>query len=172
MIVIRLKTVFFLAVCILLYGCAGSVFKPVAPEVEITNVKISAMRFPLTNLEFSIEVTNPNDFDIHVATIDMEFHVMDYLITSESWSNIEVLHSHQKRSMQVPVKIDLLNTLALLPHLMSETKLPYMISGTVKLENYHNKMPFKYKGDFNTSQMNNVSQDIKPANLEKRSTWF
>lgn len=170
--VIRLKVVFFFAVCILLQGCAGSVFKPVAPEVEITNIKISSVSFPLTNVLFSIEVSNPNDFDIQVAYIDMEFHVMDYLITSENWSNIEVLHSHQTRSMQVPVKVDLLNSLALLPYLMSETKVPYMISGTVKLENYRKEMPFKYKGDFTASQMNSVTRNNKHANPEKRAYLF
>jgi hypothetical protein len=32
--------------------------------------------------------------------------------------------------------------------MMSVSKLPYMISGTVQLKNYSGKLPFVYRGDF------------------------
>ena len=117
----------------------------------------------MTRLVFSVKVKNPNDFDIHVAHIAMKFHVMDYLLTSEYWSNIEVLASHQIKSMQIPVKIDLLNAITLLPSLMSENMVPYKISGIVKLKNYSKELPFIYKGEFKSSQMKNVMLNNKVA---------
>ncbi len=168
----RFIAAFIIVVSAFLYGCAGSVFKPIAPEIEVTNVKLSAISFPMTNVMFTIEVTNPNDFDIHVTSIDIKLHVMDHLITTENWSNIEVLRSRQKQNMRVPVTINILNTLALLPQFMSETNVPYMVSGTAKLKNYHKEMLFKYEGDFNVAQMQGVTQNIKHDNSEKRIHWF
>lgn len=98
---------------ILISGCAGTMLQPLAPDVEITRVELSGIQFPMTEMLFSLEVSNPNDFDIHVSYIDMKLHVQDYLMTSERWTNVAVLLSHQKQNMQVPVKIDIMNALAL-----------------------------------------------------------
>lgn len=142
---------------LLVSGCAGTMLQPLAPDVEITRVELSGIQFPMTKMLFSLEVSNPNDFDIHVSYIDMKLHVLDSLMTSERWTNIAVLLSHQKQSMQVPVKIDIMNALTLLPQLMADNKVPYMISGTVKLKNRSKVLPFIYKGDFNSHQINNVT---------------
>ena len=157
---------------IVMPGCAGSMLQPMPPDVEITNVELSGISFPETKVMLSLVVSNPNDFDIHVASIDMKVHVMGYLITDENWSNVEALHSHQKRNMRVPVTVDMLNALVLLPKLMSETKVPYMVSGTAKLKNYHKEMTFKYEGYYNTSQMQGMTQDIKNDNTGKKIYWF
>ena len=157
---------------ILISGCAGTMFQPLAPDVEITRVELSGIQFPMTEMLFSLDVSNPNDFDIHVSYIDMKLHVQDYLMTSERWTNIAVLFSHQKQSMQVPVKIDIMNALTLLPELMSDNKVPYVISGSVKLKNHSKVLPFVYKGDFNSRQISNVTLNDKVDNPVKKSYRF
>lgn len=155
--ILRFKAILLVSFLAVVSGCAGTVFKPVAPEVTIANVEIGKMQFPMTNIVFSIVVSNPNDFDIDIDYIDVKLHVMDYLISSEYWSSIAVLNAGQKQDMRVPVKVDVLNALTLLPHIMSENKVPYVVSGIVKLNNYSKELPFRYKGDFDAGQMGKVT---------------
>lgn len=157
---------------ILISGCAGTMLQPLAPDVEITRVELSGIQFPMTEMLFSLEVSNPNDFDIHVSYIDMKLHVQDYLMTSERWTNVAVLLSHQKQNMQVPVKIDIMNALALLSQLMSDNQVLYVISGTVKLKNHSKVLPFFYKGAFNSHQINNVTLNDKVDAMVKKSYRF
>lgn len=169
---LRFKVFFIISVFILLNGCAGTVFKPIAPEVEIVNVELGGMSFPVTNVVFSIAVNNPNDFDIHVAHIDMEFHVLDHLITSQHWTDLDVLYSHQTQDMQIPVKVNLLNVFPIMSQLMSEAKLPYMISGSVQLKNYGNELPFLYKGVFSNRQANKITVNNNENKSEIKTQWF
>lgn len=172
MVLSRFKYFCILSMYILLTGCAGSVLKPIAPEVEITNVTLSAVNFPMSEILFSIVVINPNNFDINVEYIDIQFHVMDNLISSEYWSNIDLLRAQQKQQMDIPVKVDLLNAFTLLPQLMSENKVLYKISGTLKLENYSKEMPFTYNGDFKSSQINNMTRNDRLAHPVNRLYRF
>lgn len=157
---------------ILVSGCAGTMLQPLAPDVEITRVELSGLQFPTTEMLFSLEVSNPNDFDIHISYIDIKLHVQDYLMTSERWTNIAALLSHQKQSIQVPVKIDIMNALTLLPQLMSDNKIPYVISGTVKLKSHRKVLPFVYKGEVNSRQMSNVTLNDKEGNPVKKTYRF
>lgn len=172
MMYLRLKGLSLAVIFILMCGCAGTVLQPVPPEVKITNVEIGKMNFPKTNVTFSIVVNNPNNFDIDIAYIDIKLHVMDYLISSEYWSNIAVLTSHQKQNMKVPVKVDILNALTLLPQLMSESNVPYRVSGTVKLENYDKALPFFYKGDFDPGQAGGLTLNNRSGKSAARSYRF
>ena len=164
--------IYFTACFILISGCAGSMLQPVPPDVEITNVELSGINFPATKVMFSLLVSNPNDFDIDISYIDMRLHVNDYLMTSERWTNIAVLFSHQKRKMRIPVNIDLANALTILPQLMTENKIPYDISGTVKLKNRGKELSFSYKGEFHTNRLNGVRLNDMVDYSDKKSFRF
>ena len=150
MVLLQANFIFVVSGFILLYGCAGTVLKPVSPEVEIVNVELTEVNFPVSTVVFSLSVINPNDFDIHVAHIDMKFHVKNHLIASKYWSDVAVLPSRQKQHLKVPIEVNVLDVISLMPQLMSATKLPYMITGTVQLKNYSSELPFVYRGDFST----------------------
>ena len=134
-------------------ACAGTILQPVAPQVEITQVEFTGIEFPTTKLNFHINVLNTNNFDIHIQYIDIQLHISNSLITTEHWTDINVLVAHQKQQFAVPVNINLNHAFTLIPKLMTENKIPYTINGTVKLKNYDKVLPFNYSGVFNTSSM-------------------
>lgn len=155
----------------LLEGCAGSVLKPIAPEVEVNAVELSELNFPVSNIVVAIAVTNPNDFDIHINNLDMELHIFDRLISKEHWTDVPVLHANEIQNMRILVKVNFLDALPIMPQLMSGADVPYRISGTVQLKGYGSKLPFTYDGDFKTLQ----KKEIVNSKMEKsgnKSNWF
>lgn len=169
---LQVKFIFVLSGFILLYGCAGTVLKPVSPEVEIVNVELAGVNFPVSRVVFSLSVINPNDFDIHVAHANMKFFVKNQLIASKSWTDIAVLHARQKQHLKVPVDVNVLDVLSLMPQLISEAKLPYMITGTVQLKNHSSKLPFVYHGDFSTRPDRKIKTSNRLNGQDNKSNRF
>ena len=118
--------------------------KPVPPEVEIASVDILALGLSKQKLAFTLDVFNPNDYDLPVNLL--EFIASSKEETVASGQTIEPVLLSAKNQTQVVVDVTMrsgrLLSQLLQSALKQETALDYTVTGFVKLDNWPARIPF------------------------------
>lgn len=147
--ILRVRNVVTILLCCLMLACAGTRVNPLSPEVEIVDVELKHMQFPVTTVNFTVNVSNPNSFDINIEYIDMKFYVLDQLLAEDKYTNIKRLQANKKQNMKIPVKLNVLSAIPLFTQINNDPQVPYNVSGFVKLDDQKETIPFTYKGSWN-----------------------
>ena len=134
------------ALLMLLSACAGTILRPDPPEFEIANVEVVNWNYPFAYLVISIDVNNPNNFDIRVDDVSLKLQVMNQSLADGKLSDVTVLPAHQKQNVRMPVAVNVATGMPLMMKLMAGVDVPYKLSGSVQLKDYRGVLPFEYDG--------------------------
>jgi len=124
--------------------------KPLAPEVEIATVDILAFGLTEQKLAFTLDVFNPNDYDLPVNLLEFMASSKNETVATGN-TNEPVLLSAQNQT-QVVVDVTM-RTGKLLGQLLEsalkkQTALDYNVTGFVELANWPVRIPFNVDKSF------------------------
>jgi len=129
----------------LLAGCSSiPTSKPISPDVNLANVSLTRLGLEQQEFAFTLEVFNPNSYDLPIQSLDFTVYSDDELVVSADHNENILLPA--KSSTQATVNIEtrlnrLLKQLLVLAT-SNDTSLDYTITGNVKLANWPVRIPF------------------------------
>ena len=121
-----------------------SAVKPLAPKVELIDIAIVKMGFTNQELAFTLDVYNPNGFDLPVNLLEFTASSGEAAVASGRTTERVLLPAREKTQVTVDV-IAQANRLIqqLLASAISESaRLDYNVTGFVKLDNWPARIPF------------------------------
>lgn len=118
--------------------------KPIAPTVEIADIRLVKLGLTKQELDFTLDVFNPNNFNLPVNTLEFIASSDDQAIAQGASKQAVLLLA--KTSTQVVINVQAQANRALrklLSHALSGDKqLGYAVTGFVKLDNWPTRIPF------------------------------
>ena len=133
---------------LLLTACALLPPKPAKPDIELVNVKPLNVSLTEQKLRFTLRVSNPNDFELPVESIDF----------IARFNGSDIANGKSKQAVTIPANSDgelILDVTAGLDRLVSTLRtlidgqslnLDYELVGKVKIENWSSPVPFDVVG--------------------------
>ena len=132
-------------------ACALLPDKPAQPDIELVNVRPLNVSVTQQKLRFTLRVSNPNNFELPVESIDFiaRFNGSN-IANGKSTQTVSIpANSDGELTLDVTAGLDrLVTTLRTL--LEGQTlNLDYELEGTVKIENWSSPVPFDVVGAMN-----------------------
>ncbi|MFK8082092.1 MAG: LEA type 2 family protein [Granulosicoccus sp.] len=130
---------------IMAIGCSSiPTSKPIAPKVEVANLEIVKLGFLSQDLAFTLNVFNPNDYDLPVNTLNFIATVANEAV-AEGISDTPVrllANSTTEVVIEVTTRVNKLLGKLLQSPLGIDSALDYNVTGFVKLDNWPARIPF------------------------------
>ncbi len=129
-------------------ACSILPAKPVKPEIELVDVRPLNVSLTEQKLRFTLKVSNPNNFELPVESIDFVAR----------FNGSDIANGKSKQAVSIPANSDgelTLDVTAGLDRLVSTLKtllegqslnLDYELAGTVRIENWSTPIPFDVVG--------------------------
>ena len=134
---------------LLISACSTLTTKPLKPQVELISVVPLNINLSEQRLRFALKVTNPNNFQLPVESIDFiaRFNNTDIASGKSNHSTVVPANGEAVLTLDVTAGIDrLLTTLQTLLKQQS-LNMNYELNGTVQIENWANPVPFDVSGE-------------------------
>jgi LEA14-like dessication related protein len=142
---------FYAASLLWITACSMLPAKPVKPDIELIDVKPLNVSLTEQKLRFTLKVSNPNNFELPVESIDFiaRFNGSDIANGKSNQAVTIPASSDGELTLDVTAGLDrMVSTLKTL--LEGETlNLDYELAGTVKIENWSTPIPFDVVGAMN-----------------------
>ena len=146
-----------LAICFL--GACSSIpsVRPESPTVTVTAVTPVNLSLTDTKLNFSLRVSNPNDFNLPVRNLDFDAFFAGKKIAHGVSNEAVTIPANGEATMEIGVKAGLSKILKHVKTMFAEQdfNLNYGVKGKVKLANWPTRIPF------------NVERELDQASLLK-----
>ena len=131
---------------LLISACAGSIVKPLAPEVSFAGLSVKQASFFSQTFEVVLNVDNPNHFDAAIDYLEYELYFNDVKIGHGSQQDDYTLNAKQRS--QVPLEFST-NILSLITKLNKASGLGnqarYRVKGKVKIKQWPKAHTFDRK---------------------------
>ncbi|MDO6460556.1 LEA type 2 family protein [Granulosicoccaceae sp. 1_MG-2023] len=139
--------------------------KPVAPNVSIAAVRPLNLSLVNQKLAFTLDVENPNSYDLPVEGLDFIASFAGNEIASGSSDQEVTLPAKGTAQMEVIVETSLNDMMDRFSAMMKSDgiDLSYGITGTVKLANWPGKIPFNVDGELEAP-----AYEVSPAEEGER----
>jgi LEA14-like dessication related protein len=135
------------AACLLLAGCSSLVPKLEPPRFEVVGLTMLGGDQKHQQLRLRLEVTNPNDREIAVKSIDYQAAVGSTTFAQGTSPQAFTLPALGKTQFDLDITADLAAVLRVLAAHLGESSLPYEVTGHVHLaEGLIREFPFKGHG--------------------------
>ena len=126
-------------------GCASiPTSKPLAPEVEVAGLEVIKLGLLSQELAFTLDVFNPNDYNLPVNTLNFIASIADQAVAKGSSRDPVLLSANSNTEVVINVTT---SANKLLKKLIASTfsvdnALDYNVTGFVKLDNWPARIPF------------------------------
>jgi LEA14-like dessication related protein len=141
------KYVLLLAICALLPGCSSLVPHLKAPELKVLGVNIVGGDARHQQLRLRIQVTNPNDRQIAVSSIDYQVALAGEHFADGATAESFTVPASGQTEFNLNVSADLGTLIRVLGKHLGDAALDYQVTGTAHLaEGLLRDIPFKSHG--------------------------
>lgn len=139
---------------LLITACAGSIIKPLSPEVSFAGLSLKSASLFSQTFEVTLNVDNPNRFDATIDYLDYELYFNDVKIGSGSQQDDYTLSANN--SSQVPLAfstniVSLLSTFNKVKEQGNQGQ--YRIKGKVKIKKWPRVRYFDRQGDIDLNSV-------------------
>ena len=135
------------AMCLLLAGCSALVPKLEAPKFDVVGLKILGGDQRHQQLRLRLQVTNPNDRQIAVKSIDYQVALAGTDFAQGTSPEAFTVPALGQTEFDLDMNADFGALLRVLAAHLGESSLPYEVSGHVHLaEGLLRELPFKGHG--------------------------
>ena len=135
------------ALCVLLPGCSALVPKLEAPKFDVVGLKILGGDQKHQQLQVRFQVTNPNDRQIAVKSIDYQVALAGTDFAQGTSPEAFTVPALGQADFDLDMNADFGALLRVLAAHLDEPSLPYEVSGHVHLaEGLLRELPFKGRG--------------------------
>ena len=118
--------------------------KPLPPKVEVADLQLVKLGLLSQELAFTLDVFNPNNFDLPVNTLNFVASMAEQTI-AEGLSNTPVLltaNTHTTVVINVTTRANKLLSKLVDSAFSTDRVLDYNVTGFVKLDNWPARIPF------------------------------
>ena len=147
----RLLLTLFTTTMLLVSGCASMLpKKPEAPIVKIASVRPLNLSFTKQRLAFTLQVHNPNDYDLPLQSLNFVASLAgDKIATGKSDQEV-TLPANGAATVEVEVEAGITKLISQFQNMLSANSLnlDYGVKGYVKLANWPTRIPFDVVGEF------------------------
>lgn len=118
--------------------------KPLAPVVEVADVKLVKLGLFEQNLDFTLDVFNPNNFDLPLNTLEFIASSDEQAFANGVGEQAVLLRANESTPVIINVQAQTNRALRnLLSSVLSgENTFAYNVTGFVKLDNWPARIPF------------------------------
>ena len=152
------------ALLLLAVGCSSvPTHKPIPPEISIAAVKPLNLSLSGQKLMFSLRVSNPNNYDLPLKSMNFIASFAGEDIATGSTNNKVRIPANGEAIVDVAVVAGL-NTIINKLSSMADSgnlQLQYGVKGIVKLSNWPLSIPFDVKGDATTEVQDKLSVGLQ-----------
>lgn len=132
-------------------GC-GSIptSKPLPPKVEIAGLDIVKLGLLSQELAFTLDVFNPNNYDLPVNTLSFIASIADQAVAQGISENPVLLSANSSTEVVINITAQANKLLKKLiaSTLSPQSELDYNVTGFVKLDNWPARIPFNVDKTF------------------------
>lgn len=136
---------------LLLSGCATMLpKKPQAPIVKIAAVRPLNLSFTQQRLAFTLQVHNPNTYDLPLQSLDFVASLAGNKIATGKSDQEVTLPANGEATVEVVVEARVDKLISQFQSMLSATSinLEYGVKGHVKLANWPTRIPFDVVGEY------------------------
>lgn len=136
-------------------GCATILSKkPLAPVVKIAAVRPLNLSFTKQRLAFTLQVHNPNDYDLPLENLDFVASLAGDNIATGKSDQAVTLPANGEATVEVEVEARINQLLSQFQSMLSTNSinLEYGVKGHVKLANWPTRIPFDVVGEFEPTE--------------------
>lgn len=140
---------------LLVSGCATMLSKkPQAPVVKIAAVRPLNLSFTKQRLAFTLQVHNPNDYDLPLQNLDFVASLAGNNIATGKSDQAVTLPANGEATVEVEVEARINKLLSQFQRMLSTNSinLEYGVKGHVKLANWPTRIPFDVVGEFEPTE--------------------
>lgn len=147
---IGLLAIYFLSAC----SSIPSV-RPESPTVRVTAVTPVNLSLTDTKLNFSLLVSNPNDFNLPVRNLDFDAFFAGKKIAHGVSNEAVTIPANGEAMLEIGVKAGLSKILKHVKTMFAEQdfNLNYGVKGKVKLANWPTRIPFNVEGELDQASL-------------------
>lgn len=141
---------------LLLVACSSiPTHKPIAPTVSVAAVRPLNLSFVKQKLAFTLNVQNPNDYDLPLRGLDFIASFAGNEIAKGSSDEDVTLPAKGSAQMEVTVEASLNEVMNRFSSMLQSDSLDlnYGITGTVKLANWPTRIPFNVDGELEAPEL-------------------
>ncbi|GAB1265345.1 LEA/WHy family protein [Aurantivibrio infirmus] len=114
------------------------------PKVTFNSVQVTGLQYPWLDLKVGFKVSNLNDFDVTVNSVDYEIFIQNQSVLVDSLKAKVDFKAGKITGVRFPVKLNINKILPVFPSLLSARQVPYRIQGLVTVDNFFIPLPFEY----------------------------
>ena len=92
------------------------------PKVSVESIRIAKVDLKELNLEVRLSVENPNAFDLVFSDLQYEIDIHNSALASGVYKDKLKVAAYEKKTLEIPLKIQTQNTLQILGRILFERK--------------------------------------------------
>ena len=132
-------------VCLLLISCSNLVKDP---KIKLERVDVTDANVQGANLNFILEVENPNNYEIKVDEVQYKVFLGDQFFASAKTPKPVTVAASSKTQVSLPLPIQFSQLLGGIGNLLTGKSLNYKVQGQAKLSFLGLNIPFDENGMF------------------------
>ncbi|TKB46592.1 LEA type 2 family protein [Thalassotalea mangrovi] len=139
--------------CFLLCGCAGLGLKMEEPEIDVVAVKMLPVKGFSPKFEITLEVFNPNDFELNFSKVSYEFIINDSSLFTGNRYQVPPLQPFSRQTITLQGKASLLNGLRVIKQVAEHPQqaVNYEFNARLEFANLLPDIPINKAGTFDPS---------------------
>ena len=133
----------------LLTACGGSGIKGVVepPKVQVHKVEMGNFNLSGGNLNFILDIQNPNRFPIPLAGYDYGISLNGVKVAQGDKAHKVTIRAGESQKISVPLSLSFTNMVQMIPGVLRSGSLNYQLDGSVHLPWFN--IPFQRSGTAN-----------------------
>ena len=144
---LKIKTVFLLALVFLLSSCATVVKEP---QISISKIQLDHLSLRESEASFTLNVLNPNKFSIYLSGIEYGLSLNGVNVASGENSNRVTIAAGTEETVTIPVRLQVAKLFKMIPNFWRDKRVEYNLDGKLKTPLIN--IPFHRTGGINVSQ--------------------
>ncbi|QDO99940.1 LEA type 2 family protein [Thalassotalea sp. PS06] len=139
---------------VLLSGCAGLGFNVEEPEIDVVGVRMLPVKGLSPKFEITLEVFNPNDFELNFSKVSYEFVVNGASLFTGNRYQVPPLEPFSTQTITLKGKASLLNSLKVLKQFADQPNkaVDYEFNARLEFANLLPDIPINKTGTFDPSE--------------------
>ena len=139
---------------LLITACAGSIVKPLTPEVSFASLSLKTANLFSQTFEIMLNVDNPNRFNATIDYLEYELYLNDVKIGSGSQQDDHTLAAKKVSQVPLAFSTNIVSLLSTLNKVSAQgSKGQYRIKGKVKIKKWPRVRHFDRQGDIDLNSV-------------------
>lgn len=148
------KLIAMLLPILLITACAGSIVKPLAPEVSFASLSVKEASLFSQTFEVMLNVDNPNSFDAAIDYLEYELYLNEVKVGSGSQQDDYTLAAKNRSQIPLEFSTNILNLLSSLNKASRQNNKPkYRVIGKVKIKKWPGSHAFDRSGELDLTKI-------------------